>query len=654
MKNTKLIGLVALLVVVVLVVSVVIATSADKANMKPVTDKLTAYEQQLAQITKTLEEVRAGLKNANQALEDLKAAGVIIEDFDKATAEIFNKIDELDAEVDKIEDAEGFSWNAYAQHTIDEKDQILEDAYFAITRATSVEAMDKIIADAIKAIKALPTKVQEYITLVDAIGETGELTDKDNIVKVVKMGDIPENAFEGADAAAKAATKKTYTDKFDKAYGEYLTAAKKAFVDAVKALPTVALLKIEDEDACMAAALLGAHLYETGDLKDAEGEVVDFGLGLTMPTTGAEFDALEALKKLSDRHDLLVTAKEKVTNWNKTLADFFKTVTFGTNDATLNQLEKLDKEYEDLIADLVKDLTVVLDETKLEHNAYVWGWIDHASVKGWHDKYTTAKADLQKLADAYLAAVKALGTETEYAKIVEAKNAAFVAWANLAKKVGSTSVAVDADKYLEYKDGDDADTLPDNGVQVAKAAYDVISVEIDALISNVNTIKNFLTVTIHDVVCQKPTEHTGAVACDCTVRSKEYNANLTWTAVKALVEKNLKPILSTARNFKADVIGADVLADLKAAYIAAAEKAILANYESWKGTVASNVASDVKTYLDKVVLDEVKALTVDFAIVATTDATTSVTTYAWAEAYNTVVTTIETYASAAYLNTLVK
>ena len=76
MKNTKLIGLVALLVVVVLVVSVVIATSADKANMKPVTDKLTAYEQQLAQLNKTLAEVQSGLKSANQALEELKAAGI--------------------------------------------------------------------------------------------------------------------------------------------------------------------------------------------------------------------------------------------------------------------------------------------------------------------------------------------------------------------------------------------------------------------------------------------------------------------------------------------------------------------------------------------------------------------------------------------------
>ena len=622
MKNTKLIGLVALLVVVVLVVSVVIATSADKANMKPVTDKLTAYEQQLAQLNKTLAEVQSGLKSANQALEELKAAGVIIKDFDDATAKLMEKAEELANKIEEYENAKDengnalFNSNLYHNYS-DKKDDILEQAYLDFQRATSVEALDKIIAKVLEDLKALPTKVQEYATLVDAIEKDGvKVEDKENVMTVLdgNMTGLTWDLYEGADQTAKEAAKTALDKRFNDALVEYKKVVTAEFVATVTKLPTVDGLKLTDEKALDDARAQYVHL--TTDL------------GLTFVAADDAFKKEADLTALETREALLTTVKADADAFNATLKTWFDALAngkkFGLNNETIAALESLKTAVAGKITSYETTLNVILDSTKAGFNEYVYNFIDHATVKGYSTKYDEVKANLSTLANAYLAAVKALGEKKTYADLEAANTAAWEAWYAIQNSFGASVGAAQVDTYLQNTK---------NEVAEANTAHDSISLKIADVKANIDAISAYLT-SIKKIVCQQPTVHTGTVACDC----KTTETTLTLAGIQNIVTTNLYPLLTHELNFTEEVIGAELLASLKAAYVEAATAAIKATHATITGD---------KAYADVALKNALANVTVEKLTFATVqDETTKV--WDWAEGYKTLVANLVTWTSAAY------
>lgn len=637
MKNTKLIALVALLVVVVLVVSVVIATSNDNKIAAGVNQSVASVEAQIKDLKAAIEELKKGNATLQETIAKLEQNGVKNDNWNGGTEALIEKVAELEEKVEEYESAEGFSKSAYNNYD-SKRNEIVRAAQIALFRATSVEEMDAIIAGVLADLAALDTKVQEYTKLVNAIGTTGELADRTNIEAVLKAGftTLSADLYDGETAEAKAAAKKALDDQFKKAYDEYVALAKAEFVAMVEKLPTHAALVLENEKVLAEARAQYAHL--------TAGTTEVYGLNLDLTSATTVNEALTVLEAREARYTALATAKAEAKAFNEKLATYFDAITFGVNDDTLRVLGELDTEYKALITKLATDLSVVLDTTNTtEHNTYVWAFIAHNDVKAWSDKYTEAKKDLQGLADAYFAAVKDLQEKKTYEDLSKALSDAFKAWAAIGQYVNKgADSATKADEWLGY-----TGTNAENGLVAAKAKYDVISVEVTAFVGHVDAIKTYLTTTIHDIDCQKKDDANHTV-CDCTTRKTEYNANLTWTSINAIVDGHLYAILATERHFTADVIGADVLASLKAAYTEAAAREVMANFESWKSGVAANVQNDVKAYLEAVTVPAVKALTVDFVV--DFDAETSV--YSWNKSVVDYRTAVNNYASAGYLNNL--
>ena len=624
MKNTKLIGLVALLVVVVLVVSVVIATSADKANMKPVTDKLTAYEQQLAQLNKTLAEVQSGLKSANQALEELKAAGVIIEDFNEATAKLLEKAEELSDKIDEYENAEDENgnplFNAALYHDYTgKKGVILQQAQMDLFRATSVEAMDEIIAKVLEDLKALPTKVQEYATLVDAIEKDGvKVDDKENVMTVLdgNMTGLTWDLYEGADQTAKEAAKTALDKRFNDALVEYKKVVTAEFVATVTKLPTVDGLKLTDEKALDDARAQYVHL--TTDL------------GLTFVAADDAFKKEADLAALEARETLLAGVKADADVFNASVKTWFEDhlntgVKFGLNTDTLDALKDLADEVAAKIASYETTLNVILDSTKAGFNEYAYNFIDHATVKGYTTKYDEVKANLSSLADAYLAAVKDLEAKKVYADLDTANTAAWKAWSAVQNSFGTSNVtAAEVDTYLQNEK---------NEVATANTTHNGISGKLYNVKANIDAISAYLAST-KKIVCQQPTVHTGTVACDC----KTTETTLTLAGIQAIVETNLYPLLTHELNFTEEVIGAELLASLKASYVEAATAAIEATHATVSGDPAyANVRLEEA-------LAQVSVEKITFAAVQ--NAETKV--WSWAEGYTTLKANLVAWTSAAY------
>jgi uncharacterized protein YukE len=622
MKNTKLIGLVALLVVVVLVVSVVIATSADKANMKPVTDKLTAYEQQLAQLNKTLAEVQSGLKSANQALEELKAAGVIIKDFDEATAKVFDKYEELETKVDEYENAKDEKGNALFNAALyhnyaAKKSVILQQAQMDLFRATSVKAMDEIIAKVLEDLKALPTKVQEYATLVDAIEKNGvKVEDKENVMTVLagNMTGLTWDLYEGADQTAKEAAKTALDKRFNDALVEYKKVVTAEFVATVTKLPAVDALKLTDEKALDDARAQYVHL--TTDL------------GLTFVAADDAYKAEASLVALEARETLLAGVKADADAFNTAFKTWFEAFInakeFGLNNDTVKALDGLKAAVDAKLASYETTLNVILDSTKAGFNEYVYNFIDHTTVKGYSTKYDEVKANLSTLADAYLAAVKALGEKKTYADLDAANTAAWEAWYAVQNSFGASVGADQVDTYLKNTK---------NEVATANTTHNGISGKLYDVKAKIDAISDYLAST-KKIVCQQPTVHTGTVACDC----KTTETTLTLDGIQAIVETNLYPLLTHELNFTEEVIGAELLASLKAAYVEAATAAIKATHAKVSGDDAyANVA--LKNALANVTVEKL-------TFAAVYDETTK--TWDWAEGYKTLLENLVKWTSVSY------
>jgi cell division protein FtsB/lysophospholipase L1-like esterase len=637
MKNTKLIALVALLVVVVLVVSVVIATSNDNKIAAGVNQSVASVEAQIKDLKAAIEELKKGNATLQETIAKLEQNGVKNDNWNGGTEALIEKAEELMTKVAEYEAAEGFNADAYNNYD-DKRDEILMAAEIAMFRATSVEEMDAIIAGVLADLAALDTKVQEYTKLVESIG-TVELADRTTVETILQANftSLSADLFDGETAEAKAAAKKAVDDKFAAAYDEYVKLAKAEFVTLVGKLPEkVTNVTLEDEKALEAVWNQLLHLT-TG----AGDEIFGLGFDPEADFSAVMDEAGEHFEACVDRWCDLSEAKETAKEFNDSLATYFEGITFGVNDATVERLAELAAEYEELIADLEDALTVVLDPKEETHNAYVWAFIAHADVEAWSTKYTTAKTELQGLADAYFAAVKDLQTKTTYTELAQALKDAFNAWAKIGQYVNAGAMsAAKADSWLGYT-GENAK----NGIVAAKQKYDVISVEVTAFVGHVDAIKAYLTTTIHDIDCQKKDDANHTV-CDCTTRKTEYNANLTWTSINAIVEGHLFTILATERHFTADVIGADVLAALKAAYTEAAVREVNAKFDAWKADKALNVQNDVKAYLDATTVPAVKALTVDFVV----DYNEETKAYSWNKSVTDYRAEVAKYASDAYLN----
>ena len=274
MKNSKLIALVAVLVVITMVISIVVATSADKKlreeaeqNANKANEEIGKLDETIDELLETIKGLQTGLKDAEELskqqaalIEQLKQWGIEIENWNEATAVLADKMAELVEKIEAYEEAtdeEGtllldkedydyINWDLTVYGT----NGLYEEAAKDLCRATSVAEMDKIIADCLAAVKALPTNVEVFYNTVAAIEADGVTADdKANVLYVFEkdmINDLTADDFAGETKKERAAAEKALEDRFAEALKTYKTAATEKFVAMVNALPSVDDIKITD------------------------------------------------------------------------------------------------------------------------------------------------------------------------------------------------------------------------------------------------------------------------------------------------------------------------------------------------------------------------------------------------------------------------
>lgn len=620
MKNTKLIGLVALLVVVVLVVSVVIATSADATLKNDVMNKVDQNASDLAALKAQLAKLGISLDKVEELLKDLQDNNINGDEFDEVSPLAYTTWAELETvfNAEKAKDADGSDtrklYNGYKAKV----DAISAKAYYLVFRASTKEALEAIKEDVLAQIKAIPTRVKEYENLVAAI-EKDDVTvdDKANFASIIdaKMYEYTPDLYEGKDAAEKQAAKKVLDDRYTAAFGKYKTAEAKKYDEMVAALPEAEKLTIEEADI---KALTDVETQYTYVLS----------LGVAAADVKASYDKYVTLDTIRDTY---LTIKNTANTFNATIDGYFTGVTFGLNQTTLDQLVKLEKALKDELAAVKTNHSIELVEGLV--NKYVRGFFDPDNkVATYRTNYNKLADDLKTLATKYVDAVNTLKDKKIYTDLDAANTAAWTAWSAIHGAFGKATVtAADVDEFLE-------DTT--KTVENAFNSHNTISGKLHTVKTNIEALRKYLEEEIHTVVCQKPTEHTGSVTCNCTTRSTDYNANLDLATIQTKVDKYLKTLLEDDLKLTEEVIGTELLAKLKAAYVYAAEEAVNDQFKKVSGDQAF-----AKVQLNKA-LEAISVENLTFATVYDETAKT----WDWAEGYKTLKANLVTWTSAAYFS----
>ena len=478
MKNTKLIALVAVLVVVSLVVSIAVALGNDKKGNDAIVGTIKDYEQQIAKLNQTIEELEKGLISSTEALEKLQAAGVEIKNWNEASAVLLDKLAELEKagedfeesvkvfdEKDEkkenplvtFEDLYDFTYTQ-GEETVWHEDkfyELHENAMMDLLRATSVAEMNTIIANYKADLAKVPTILDMYIANIEAVEKDGKVT-YDEYETMLVAYELADQIIDAIYAPAAEGEEKGQKDLLDERLDALMTEFKplvvEKFVELANALPEVEFVAPSHYEAVEAAAKEAAFVIELYGATEAEkletnkkGKATAYGTALK---TLAEVEArVVVVKEIEEAAEVL----------NEILAHAFDKknlesagIKYGANIDTFNYLNA----YGDLIAGWVEYWSIVEDEKDEEYNAELYNLVNHNVYEGYVANFEAEVATLRAAADEFIAAVEAIeNVNLDSKATLDAAKVLF-------DKVSKGQKIADLDTILELNDYlDDEDEL---------------------------------------------------------------------------------------------------------------------------------------------------------------------------------------------------
>ena len=568
------------------------------------------YEQRIKDLEKAIEDLNKviadlekGLANAEDVarehaklIEMLKLNGIELEDWNEATILLLEKVAELQKKVydyynscdedgNRVVDEANFE---FVGGWYNSANKFLDQAQIDLIRATSVEGMDKIIADCLAACKAIKTDIEvlyDTVAAVEADGVTAD--DKENMMKSLDyFKRVAQSEYAGETTKERTEAQKALNKRIQDALKTYKVAATDKYVAMVAALPTVDGIKIsdyyrydakndvynEDEKSALKATYVQyAHLVDD--------------LGLTFPETSDPVNkAHRTADTLLARVEVLKGLKIWADTLNKNLSSehFANTLgnnfhdKFGLNNETILTIVGYETFIANKLIEWEDQLDVVLDPDKAGFNEYIYNFIDHSIIEGYRAKYDALVEVLAANAQAYIEAVENIYAQTTYADIEAANVLAYTAFKALKATEGLTknTVVKDIDVLLENEE---------NEVANAAADHTSITFELAKIKNNGDELYKHVYETIlslkHVANCE------GGTKCVCT--EMVYNSNLNYTTIKNVVNTHLYPMLTTEFAFTAEeLLGEEFLADLKAAFVQAAKNKVEASVQAWAESVS--------------------------------------------------------------------
>lgn len=395
-KNIKTISILALVAVIVLVASVLIAVVNDSninddLNAK-LEDTTKSYEQKIAELNKIIEDLEAGLTDAETALKKLEENGIKLDSWIAATKVVAEKLEKLDEIVDEFygkyeNDELGVNiYDYFDEETIDEFNELYLDAYIAIIRATSVDSMDEIIS-------SIETKIDGLKSVIDILDDKLTELEKDPIT-----GDDRDAIFDAKDyfenindELLTENQKNNFASRIDALIDAYNKVVVESFIAKVNALPTVAQLTGSDEHKAALQEVSDIFAYILLNNIDVE-ENEEF------TTAGEKFSAL---LQRSWEIDLIVEAANAVN----ALIDAEADTTFIADlesAATIKALREAVKAWEE-------EYYIVTDTEADDYNEWIHNLVKYDTLAGYEKTFETATAELKAAADKYIAAVNEFG-----------------------------------------------------------------------------------------------------------------------------------------------------------------------------------------------------------------------------------------------------
>ena len=638
MKNTKLIALVAVLVVITLVVSIVVATNNDKKVASQLEQQVKDYESEIAQLNKTLDEFKAGLITATEALEALKEANIKLENWDKASDVMINKIAELekalaDFKASKVvykEDGKtvlvsfndqynftyAYGHNYQTATTAPETvtyhaaqfNELLELAKLDIYRAASIEDMNAIISNFKKDIAKVQTIRELLLSTLEKVNKGGVTYDDYNdlvlasylynVIKVTNpaMFNAPVSEDDKGEQVELAEELEALKEEF-----KPLVVAN--FIKLVDALPAKALLAPTHFDAVTRAREEQAFVLYLYGAKDEAGLRKD---KWERETTYARTDA--ALKVLEARVDFIKTSIIPGANTINALLDTYKEYDFIANRASRDVIVNIEKK----IAGWEKLNVIITDPKDYEWNEELYNLVNRDVLAGYEAKLQANVADLKADAEEFIATVETLGVITHNSKdVLAAVEASY--WTYSSKCVAQLLSVADADYVIGYDLGEGV-VAAWNNLATCKATYTAIMNKIAEIETAITGITKLVCVqTVHHAVDPATGAAVTVPTCNCTDAMKQRVLDeTTYTLGGATMDAtlaNIETLIVDLLNYKGEDetgINPDLLALYKTARIGHFVANAKANVVAAKATqVAAGYDVALANEVEKVLLAEI-------------------------------------------------
>ena len=402
----------SILIIALVLVLAISLTSCDNNQTIPDDEQQTIdnYEAEIARIEKIIEELRAGLITANEALEALKNADLKLDAWNEASAALPAKLEALEKVAEEFvkdvtiydEDGETVLVSFYEIYVdMDAFEELAAIAEIELYRATSVAAMDEIIKNFKTDLYNVPTALETLVSAIEAAEANGvSLEDYDNILLAHELIYFVDNDVYAEDQ------REELEDRLAELVKAFKPLAVEHFVTLVYALPeNVAHLAPSHEEALEAATEAYAFVLELYNNDDAS-LLLD---KKNKPTVYA--NAKADLADYNVQWTVVECIVESAQLVNEILMHAFDeenfTEEFGANIETLTYLNSLKALIEDW------ECTIVTDPYDEDYSAEIYNLVNRSIYYGYVAQYEAKVADLRVTADAFINAVAALeGTIT--------------------------------------------------------------------------------------------------------------------------------------------------------------------------------------------------------------------------------------------------
>lgn len=437
-KNIKTIAIVAVALVIAILVSCLVAVNNDKKVAEQVAGQVQQNannaQSEIDKLNKTIADLKDALAKAEQGLADaaelaaaqdavikaLEENGVKLDQWNEATEVVIDKlvvmteiIEEFYASCDDNEF--GLTFDEIYGYALVEADLMPETIQVAvrIARATSVEAIDAILADFQAFVDAIPTRLERLYADMAAIEADGITYDDAEAIEnaYYDFFGIRGEIF-AAPTEEALGEKEVIYNRLNDMVLAWRDAAAAEFIDQVNALPTYWELLDTDEDAAIAAADVFydmVYAYNTPMFGDEYDKLVELVESEEMAA------AIETLDAAIERIYNVAEIRERAELVNALIDEDYE---IGADADSFAYVSALKVARDHWFAGQVNEflaakwLVVYTDVEDERYNETIYNFVDHAAIDAAIAAYDEAVAHLVSAFQSFIDAVDAIGEVT--------------------------------------------------------------------------------------------------------------------------------------------------------------------------------------------------------------------------------------------------